>query len=509
MKKYISFLLVFLLIGLTTFSGCKGEEYVYGEALRYPQDTSFVSTGIEDRFFYVVYEDYAEIINMDVEDAPTSVTIPDELGGKPVKVINGGIATGNTTLATLVIPDSVEVIGNSAFNGCTKLENVIMSRNLKKAGCGVLGDTPWFEALDDEFVVIGKGVLIKYNGKGGKIKLPQNVGYISDAFAGNIQVTSIKIPDTVKGICDSAFYKCDSLSEVELPEGLCDIGAEAFKDTPWVSFIEDDFAVVGDGVLIDYHGDATEVTIPNGVKYIAGAFYDNQNITSVTVPESAKYVRTGTFYNCTSLVSVDFKGADTLLDSSLFRDCVSLRSVELPKNLEVINDHLFYGCSKLTQIDIPKTVKFIGAMSFYYCIAITEVEVPDGVLELGSGAFSGCTALKKVCLPDSITKLGSVVFSHCHELQPFELPPKVTIIEGGLFSYCLLFTDVKIPERITKVGDYAFEAVKDMVLEVEGFATVLGANVFGDEPKNPSIVCLEGSVAEKYAVKNEINYTLK
>lgn len=508
MKKLVIFLLTFILIAFA-FSGCKGEEYVYGEALKYPQEGSFVATGTEGRFTYVLYEDYAKIINMDVEDSPTSVTIPEELEGKPVKVISGGIATGNVTITTLVIPDSVEVIGNFAFNGCAQLENVTMSRNLKKAGCGVLGETPWFNALDDEFVVIGKGVLIKYNGDGGNIQLPENVGYISDAFTENIQITTIKIPDTVKGICDSAFYKCGSLSDVELPEGLCDIGAEAFKGTTWVSMIEEDFVVVGDGVLIDYRGDDTEVTIPENVKYVAGAFYDNQNITSVTVPESVKYVRSGTFYNCINLSKVDFKGADTVLDSSLFRDCISLCSVELPKNLEVINDYLFYGCSKLLRVDIPDTVKYIGAMSFYYCIVMTEVEVPDGVLEIGSGAFFGCTILRKVHLPDSIAKLGGAAFSCCYELQPFELPPKVTVIEGGLFSYCLLFTDVKIPERITKVGDYAFEAIKDIELEVEGFATVLGVNVFGEEPKNPKIICLEGSVAEKYAIKNEINYTLK
>lgn len=507
MKKTIAFVLAFLL--LFCLVGCSEPEYIYGDALQYPNTPEFVLSGTSDRFSFIEYSDYIEITNIDAEDMPISLSIPAEINGKPVKVIAGGIMSGDISLTTLTIPDSVEIIGNNAFSLCSKLEKVIMSKNLKKAGCGTFNDTPWIKSLDDEFVVWGKGVLVKYNGKGGDIKLPSNVGYISDAFAGNNRITSIKIPETVKGISDSAFYECGSLSEISLPKTLCDIGTEAFKETMWSSLVEGEYIIVGDGVLIEYRGDETEVKVPDSVKFIAGAFYDNKQITSITVPRSVKGVRAGSFYNCVALSSVVFEGEDTVLDSALFRDCISLRSVKLPDNLKTINSSLFYGCNKLQNVKIPKSVKNVGPMAFYYCINLTEVKFSEGLLELGNGAFFGCTALKTVVLPSTIERICPVAFSCCYELQQFELPPKITVIEAGAFSHCLLFKDFKVPERVTRIEQYSFESVKDIVLDVEGFATVIEKNVFGDEPQNPKIICPEGSAAEKFAKRYEVNYTIK
>lgn len=509
MKRYVALFLCFALACLPV-AGC-GEkvEYRYGDAVAYPDNYGFVSTAKAEGFSYTVYEDHTEIISVELSDSASSLKFPSELGGKPVTVIGSGVLSADTTLKSVLIPDSVEEIGNYAFSGCTALESVILSKNLKKLGCGTFSETPWLSSLTDEFSVVGKGVLIKYNGKGGNIKLPSDVGYISDAFSGNNSITSITIPDTVKGISDSAFYKCGSLSEIDIPTGLADIGTEAFKGTTWAALSDDEFLVVGDGVLIDYRGDSTEVTIPDGVKYVAGAFYDNKSITSVVVPDTVKHVRNGSFYNCTSLTEVSFNGAETVTDAALFRDCIALSSVKLPESLEIIDDYLFYGCVRLNSVNIPESVKYIGKMAFYYCGVLTEVTLPEGVSELGDGAFFGCTELKKLNMPDSVSKIGRVCFSCCYNLEPFELPPKVTVIEDGLFSYCLLFKNVTVPERITTIGQYAFEAITGITLEIEGNATVVDASVFGDEPKEAEIICNAGSAAEKCAEKNNLKYTVR
>lgn len=57
-------------------------------------------------------------------------------------------------------------------------------------------------------------------------------------------------------INDGAFYGCPKLIDIKGTAGLKKVGGFAFNDTPWYDTISDEFAVIGDGILIKYGGAA-------------------------------------------------------------------------------------------------------------------------------------------------------------------------------------------------------------------------------------------------------------
>ncbi len=116
---------------------------------------------------------------------------------------------------------------------------------------------------------------------------------------------NIMLPDGLEKIEYAAFYHCDDLNEVKLPASVTAVEAKAFAHTAWYdSFMagsdrtEGDFLISGD-VLIAYRGDSSEVTIPDGVRVIAGeAFVDHDEIQKLSIPESVQYVDKDAFLGC-------------------------------------------------------------------------------------------------------------------------------------------------------------------------------------------------------------------
>ena len=116
-------------------------------------------------------------------------------------------------------------------------------------------------------------------------KMPDKIQSIGDFAFARSGLTSIEIPVGVTTIGYGAFYHCDDLAQVTIPSTVTEIEPSAFAKTEWMGSIRKDrknpFTIVGDGILIAYSGMSSEVEVPEGVKQIgAEAFKDNTRITS-------------------------------------------------------------------------------------------------------------------------------------------------------------------------------------------------------------------------------------
>ncbi len=110
------------------------------------------------------------------------------------------------------------------------------------------------------------------------IELGENISSIGSFAFSRSALQSITLSDGVESIEYAAFYYCENLEKIEIPDSVTYIGEKAFAGTPWLESFYDgsmvleensDFLIVGDGVLIAYRGNKSEVNIPEGVKYIA------------------------------------------------------------------------------------------------------------------------------------------------------------------------------------------------------------------------------------------------
>ena len=146
----------------------------------------------------------------------------------------------------------------------------------------------------------------------------------------------------------------------------------------------------------------TSVTIPNSVTSIgSSAFYYCHRMTSVTIPISVTSIGSSAFKNCRSLTSVTIPNSVTSIDESAFQGCNSLTSVTIPDNVTSIGKSVFSGCSSLTSVTIPDNVTSIGEYAFYDCSGLTSVIIGIGVLSIGSEAFSETNLKKTIWLTNT------------------------------------------------------------------------------------------------------------
>lgn len=215
----------------------------------------------------------------------SSVNIPQKLAEIPQSCFEGCAA-----LTCVMLPDTVASIGARAFASCDNLAQLGIPQTLKRADYQAFSLTAWIGAYDSqEFVIIGDGVLVAYNGKGGNVKIPDTVKYIGGAF----------------------------------------LEYEMFFD-----------------------GRLKSVTVPESVEYIGARSFKDSGLRSITFKGDIKGIGEGAFAGCTSLSSLRLRGTFTAIPQSMCENCTALTSVTLPGSVSTIEADAFSGCKKLRKINL-------------------------------------------------------------------------------------------------------------------------------------------------------------
>ena len=315
-----------------------------------------------------------------------------------------------------------------------------------------------------------------------RITIPEGVTSIEDyAFYDCNGLISITIPEGVRSIGSYAFYGCSSLESIIIPSSLTSIGYQAFYDSApttvcyegteeqWknidvksgnqtftgcticYNFTNIDGFIIGDTVLLAYHGYETNIIIPNSVTSIGdSAFQDCDFLTSVIFEENSlcTNIDFDAFKNCTSLESIIIPSGVTWISYKAFYGCTSLTSITIPSSVTIIGNYAFYGCTSLESITIPSSVTYMGDYAFYGCDSLTSITIPSSVTSIGSYAFSGCTSLTSVVFGESsqLTEIGDYAFYGCSNLTSITIPSGVTSMGKYAFDFCYSLTSVVFEE---------------------------------------------------------------
>ena len=179
-----------------------------------------------------------------------------------------------------------------------------------------------------------------------------------------------------------------------------------------------------------------------------GRFCDetgNTVLQEIIIPNSVTTIGDRAFYNCDNLASVTVPDSVTIIGEYAFSNCDSLMSVMIPDSVITIDDNAFFFCFNLKSVTIGDSVTTIGDSAFFGCANLTSVIMGDSVTTIGDAAFSGCTNLTSVTIPDSVTTIGSEAFWNCSNLTDVYYTgseddwEQITI---GYNNYCL--TDATI-----------------------------------------------------------------
>ena len=230
--------------------------------------------------------------------------------------------------------------------------------------------------------------------------------------------------------------------------------------------------------VVGYEGDSKKICIADSyegvpVKSIAQmAFYNQDAIRSVTIPDTVLTIEHGAFADCKMLTSVVIGDGVQTIDENAFYDCLNLASVVIGKAVSSIDSDAFKNCKKLveiynkskfdlqaqgyefknvytptsgesklfvdendylfyreedgntlmgyigeeTELTLPSDIKGIHPYAFVDNDELVSVVIPDGLTEIAEFAFYNCNNLKNLTLPSSIKKMGNSAFRQCTKM---------------------------------------------------------------------------------------------
>lgn len=140
----------------------------------------------------------------------------------------------------------------------------------------------------------------------------------------------------------------------------------------------------------------TEVTLPNTVDEIGyQAFFNCSNLTNVTIPEGVTKIGQAAFYGCSQLTSITIPSTITDMDTA-FSGNTALSQVTLTNGIPKISSHAFERCTELREIKVPISVDEICPFAFNGCTGLTSVTLEKDINIINSNAFKDCTELNDV-----------------------------------------------------------------------------------------------------------------
>ena len=264
----------------------------------------------------------------------------------------------------------------------------------------------------------GTGVtLIAYSGAQTDIVIPETAGDAKvtklgdNLFRNRYAVKSVSIPDTVTEIGEGAFSGCSVLETLNIPDSVSAVGASAFADTPWFDSLTDEFVTVGDGVVIKYNGTDTDVTIPEGVKYISNLFrYSEVDVTSVTLPEGALCIGTRAFAGLKALTTVNFSSTVTAISNNAFTLCVGITEMTIPESVTSIDEYAFSHCKNLKTMIIKGQIKTLETATFFDCDSLNSIELPASLETLKADSLASCPALRTLVFTGDLNDINMSAF---------------------------------------------------------------------------------------------------
>lgn len=267
-------------------------------------------------------------------------------------------------ISFISLPNTIESIGEHAFDGCNSLEKIILPGKIDQiskycfAGCANLKS----------------------------IEIPDGIKYVNEGAFEYSGLKSINLPNSVISIGDFSFSDAKSLESINIPDNCNNLGIAILRNSPAMNTINisdnHPYFILSDNIL--YTKDYSKILycLP---------FYSGKLI----INEKTSIIGVSAFFGCSKIKEIEFNEGLELIDVGAFSYCTRLQKINLPKGLSSIGNSAFEGCSSLQSVLIPNTVREIGPFCFDLT-DLSEITIPSSVETIGTKAFYQCNNLARV-----------------------------------------------------------------------------------------------------------------
>jgi hypothetical protein len=368
-------------IGASAFHGCTALKEIYINAETVGDGAFAECTSLTK----VTFGSNAKEIG---DDAFWKTAIKSIAFGKNITAI-GDMALGFCSeLETITIGKNVTSLGGNIVDKCSKLKKItVESEKLTFENCGDGGTAPFGNLSEDAEVTVPDGKSEEYGFLWTDNWVGED-GYVRFAIdASNVYMT---------GICEKG----------EKPSGAVVIPATFTYDGVNYKVVKIQREITGSGDSAFYKNNKiTSVEIPSTVTEIgSSAFYECSKLKTVTISKKAKLSLIGSdaFSGCTSLKEI-YINAETI-GLWAFSKCSSLAKVTFGDNVKEIGQEAFMSTA-IKSIDFGKNITTIGDGAVGYCQKLEKLTIGKNVTTLGIFIDAGCKKLKTITVKS--TKLNA------------------------------------------------------------------------------------------------------
>lgn len=394
----------------------------------------------------------------------TSLTLPASL-----KSIREGAFYRCYGLTTLEIPASVTTIEFYAFAQCRALQSINVNKdNLYYSSIdGVVYNrdktTLCYAPVGRLEIIVPSSVEkigdFAFEGCNlTSLELPSSLTDIGDyAFDGCRNLGSLKLPSSLTSIGDYAFDFCTGLTEMEIPNSVTDMGDGVFASCYYLTSLKLSSALtrIGDHTFNRCYR-LTSLEIPSNVTSIGFCAFCNCNaLTSLEIPAGVTEIGESAFSSCSRLVSLDIPSSVTKIGDGAFSYCYNLQSINVDKqNLYYVSENgVVYNKDKTKLCHAPG--------------GLAEIVVSYPVTSIANYAFDGCRNLGSLELPSSLTNIGKYAFSGCANLTSIVIPALVEDIDTSAFMSCTALQDVVFLSRNTDAMSRLEDELNDIYFDYQ------------------------------------------
>ena len=313
--------------------------------------------------------------------------------------------------------------------------------------------------------------------------------------------------------------------------------------------------VAGEIHIVGCDEDVTDLVIPETIngnpvtKIMYGVFRGNENLESVTIPETMQVIAQCAFQDCKNLKEINmpetyvdiagnaFSGTRwylltyhepvTYLGNMVYKTNLgeSQEEVTIREGTLSIAGGAFRGDKNLKKINLPDSLQIIGDGAFSYS-GLTSIEIPENVMFIGEDAFRGTKpetltvdennanytsmgnilynknltkfifvpqSVTEVTVPDTITEIPDNAFYYCDNLTNVTLPETLISIGKDAFCRCENLTNITLPENLISIGEHAFENSGITEITIPASVKTIKNGAFGYCPNLETIRFAEGT----------------
>ncbi len=327
-------------------------------------------------------------------------------------------AFANSQVTSVVLPNTVEVIGDNAFTDCKSLVNVTLPKELKYYGDGLFKGC---SAMTSLIWPAGYNTVKPYQ------------------FAGT-GITSLTLPENITSLGEGAFSDCASLATLNFDAKIDELGEKAFygaglKNIQILQTVPP--TAYANTFDADTYSSAV-LTVPAGYAATYGAAegwsnFKTINEISLEVNVGDKFIVNGIRYQITSTeantVKVTHYGEQTQSwNISPDNAAGYTGEIVIPSTVTYMgrtfdvnefDDYAMYGAS-MTALTVPASIKTWNKYAAGASKSLVKLTLEQGITEIGSYAFYDCSALETLPIPTSLRTVREHAFDYCKSLKTFD-----------------------------------------------------------------------------------------